>query len=220
MKDKIIAFFSSLISVALGMVTTFGIQGRMDRLQARVEAHSALEQVRTELAANLERIGTMQEYLAKERASALFFIENRSSMYKFQDDTIRYHGDIMLADASVSVAHDALDLLTGSSAFTKIGSDSLSMRIIRAYDTASDIADELNRHVALRNERFEGSINDRTVGQVTVDGIIDLRRYVRTPYGIYFVQWLAAQASHGSHADIAHIQDAIDAIDAFLEIPL
>ncbi|MBO6044574.1 MAG: hypothetical protein J6P69_01820, partial [Bacteroidales bacterium] len=70
MKETTKAFFRHLLSVVLGIIITFSVQGIIDRARVRREVRSALELVRAELAANIEDIDTMSDYLRQERKSA------------------------------------------------------------------------------------------------------------------------------------------------------
>ena len=70
MRDRIITFISDLLSVILGIIITFTIQGRVDHSSDKKEVRSALELVRTELQTNMDDIGIMADYLIQEGRSA------------------------------------------------------------------------------------------------------------------------------------------------------
>ena len=217
MKDTIINIFSNLVSVVLGIVITFSVQGMIDRAQGRKDVRSGLELVRTELTANLEDIRTMCSYLEDERASARYLLSNRMRLERCPADSVDYCSGVLFADASITLSRDALDLLTMSSLFRQIGDNQLSMNIIRAYDTCLSTASNLNQHIALRNDRFERLVNENTAGRYAVGGQLDVVRFLRTDYGAYAVQWLANQTDPALLADVSDIEEALGAIDAYLK---
>ena len=217
MKDKIIGFISGLLSVVLGIIITFAVQGKVDRLQERKEVRSALVLVRTELEAGVNDINEMTDYLRQEKVAARYFLDNRYKLRHCPADSIDFYGGILFAEASITISHDALELLKNSSLFPSIGDNELSMKIIRAYDSAASIAGYLNSHISVRNGRVEQSVNDRTAGQLTTDGFLDVRKFVATPYGIYFMRLLSEQNDTESYINIQDLQDAIEAIDTYLE---
>ena len=73
-------------------------------------------------------------------------------------DTVKYHLGIVGADVTVVFPHDALELLKMSSLFQKIGDNGLSMKIIRAYDSCSQMAISVDRHIAERNAQPADSL--------------------------------------------------------------
>lgn len=216
-KEIFVNFNISFISIFLGMLCTFAGQGMIDRAADRKEVRTALELVRSELAANIEDIGIMSDYMVQERKSAEYFLENRALLRKCPADSIEYHSSIIFADASITLSHDALELLKMSSLFQKIGSSDLSMKIIRAYDTCESTVANLNRHIAARDSRFDSSVNDRTAAQFASTGSIDIRKYVQTPYGLYTIRWIATQPSPEHFTDVTDVRKAIDAIDTYLQ---
>ena len=215
-KDTILDFFTKMLSVVLGIVITFSVQGIINRAQSRKNVRSGLELVRTELTANIDDIRTMTEYLEEERASAQYLFSHRKDLERCPVDSVDYHAGVIFADASITLSRDALDLLTVSTLFPKIGDNELSMKIIRAYDTCRYIVTNLNQHVALRNDRFERAVVDKTTSSFIRDGIVNLPRYLKTDYGAYSVQWLTNQADLSVLADVSDIEDALAAIDAYL----
>lgn len=216
MKETIINFFSNLLSVILGIVITFTIQGMIDRAGARKEVRSALELVRTELIANMDDISVVKDYLRQERNSAAYLLEHRDHLAQCPADSISYHNSILFSDVSITVCHDALELLKMSSLFQKIADNPLSMKIIRAYDACESISANLNRHFLSRDARFDGSVNEQTVRQFAPYGYLDIKDFLRTDYGKFAVSWLTAQADPESYADLSDVQDAVTAIEGYL----
>ncbi len=214
-KEIIINFNISLISIILGVVVTFAIQGRIDKVQDRKEVNYALDLVSSELAKNIEDINTMSEYLNQEIKSANYLLDHRQNLAKCPVDSINYHSGIIFADASITLSHDALELLKMSSLFQKIGNSPLSMKIIRAYDACEFIVANMNKHIDSRNEQFESTINERTVKQFAMDGIIDIGNFLKTDYGLYSIKWLTQYALPSSYIDTTDIQEGIDAIEEF-----
>jgi len=215
-KEIVTNFLISLISIVLGVVVTFAGQGQIDRLADRREVRSALELVRTELESHISDINEMSEYLVQEKQSADYFLDNRYSLSKCPADSISLHAGNLFADASISLSQDALELLKNSSLFQKIGDNNLSMKIIRAYDTSASIASTMNRRISDRNDRFEEAVNSQTVDRITTDGRIDIRKYIRTPYGLYTIQWLSRQPDPEAFNDVSDVRDALETIDKYL----
>jgi len=216
MKETFAGFFSKLLSVVLGIVITFAVQGRVDRAHARKDVASALDLVRTELSANIRDIDEMSRYLQQEKQAAAYFLDHRASLKSCPEDSINYHGGLLFADASITVSNDALELLKNSSLFQKIGDNDLSMKIIRAYDTCGSIVSNMNRHLSDRDDRFEKSVTAQTAGQFTINGNIDIRKFIRTSYGVYSLQWVANQPGPELYNDVSDVETALAAIDAYL----
>ena len=213
MKESAASFLSNVLSVILGIVITFTVQGMIDRARERHEVRAALNLVRTELATNATDVAEMTDYLRQERVSADYFLKNLKTLEQCPNDSVRFHSGIIFADATITLSDDALELLKMSSLFQKIGDNDLAMKIIRAYDTCDNIAANLNRHVSQRNERFEESVNEKTAGQFATSGSIDLERYLKTPYGQYAIRWLTTQGDLEIMTDGSDLGAAIDAID-------
>ena len=66
-------------------------------------------------------------------------------------NTVTYHQGMVYAEVSVTLPHDALELLKMSSMFQKIGDNGLSMKIIRAYDCCQVIVESIDRHFIAKN---------------------------------------------------------------------
>ncbi|MBR5724959.1 MAG: hypothetical protein IKX62_06260 [Bacteroidales bacterium] len=216
MKETTVNFITGTISIILGVIITFMIQGMIDRSQDKKEVRSALQLVRTELQANIDDINLMCDYLEQECTSANYFLKHRSDLDRCPEDSVNYHSGIIFAEASISVSQDALELLKNSTLFPKIGNNGLSMKIIRAYDSCSTIVDALNKQHSTLTDQFENSVNEQTAGKFAKSGSIDMRQYVKTDYGLYVLRRLANRTGLDSIADISEIQDAVGAIDAFL----
>lgn len=216
MKETTKAFFRHLLSVVLGIIITFSVQGIIDRAHVRREVRSALELVRAELVANIDDIGTMSDYLRQERRSAEYFLENRTKLASCPTDSISFHSGVIFAEASITLSHDALELLKMSSLFQKIGDNDTSMKIIRAYDTCSSIASNLNRHIDTRNAMYDSSINEQTARKFASRGNIDIKEYIKTNFGLYTIRWLSLQSGPEYYADTEDLEEAIASIDAFL----
>lgn len=216
MKETTKAFFRHLLSVVLGIIITFSVQGIIDRAHVRREVRSALELVRAELVANIDDIGTMSDYLRQERRSAEYFLENRTKLASCPTDSISFHSGVIFAEASITLSHDALELLKMSSLFQKIGDNDTSMKIIRAYDTCSSIASNLNRHIDTRNAMYDSSINEQTARKFATKGSIDIKEYIKTNFGLYTIRWLSLQSGPEYYADTEDLEKAITSIDAFL----
>ena len=198
MKGRFIDFLLSMLSVILGIVITFAVQGMIDRAADRREVRSALELVRTELETNREDIATMTGYLAQEREAAQYFLEHGKDLQACPAGTVATLSGLLFADASISVSSDALELLKNSALFPKIGNNLLSMQIIRAYDTGSTISLLLNRHVSARDERFEPT-----------------ESFLGSEAGQQALRWLISQADPASLADLSDIDAALEALEHY-----
>ena len=215
MKESAFHFFLDVLSVVLGIVITFSIQGLIDRSQDRKNVRSALELVRTELATNVEDIAVMSDYLSEAQRSAQYFLSHSDDLDACPEDSVRYHSSIIFADALLTMSSDALELLKSSSLFQKIGDNALSMKIIRAYDSCASIVAGFNRSIEDRHNRFGESVNDRTVGIFAAKDGFSFRDFLSTDYGYYTIRWLAGQTD--LYSDVSDVKEAIDAIDAYLK---
>ena len=157
MNEAVKSFFSNMLAVVLGIVITFTVQGMIDRAGDRREVRKALELVRTELVSNREDIRDLREYLAQERVSAQYLEDHAEYLEKLERldsatvDSVTFNQSFVYADVSVALPHDALELLKMSSLFQKIGDNSLSMKIIRAYDCCQLLVDNMNRYISKRD---------------------------------------------------------------------
>ena len=152
MSDAWKSFFSELVAVILGIVITFAGQGVIDRAHNRKEVRSALQLVRTELISNRQDIADLRETLNQVQQSAQYLNDNPELLKNVHHldsvtlSTVTYHQGMVYAEVSVTLPHDALELLKTSSIFQKIGDNTLSMKIIRAYDTCQNIVESIDRH--------------------------------------------------------------------------
>ena len=186
-KERFLAFLGRMLSVTLGIVITFTVQGILDRQRDKKSVRTALELVRKELTTNLEDIAVLGEYLQQEQKSAQYLSDNKKVLKKCPADSVNFHTGIVRADVSVALSHDALELLKMSSLFPKIGDNNLSMKIIRAYDACDLTVSNVARYLTRRdNHRAE------------------------------VARWLIDQPIPEEYMDTGDIQDAIDAIDTFL----
>jgi hypothetical protein len=215
LKEFAINFNISFWSIFLGMICTFVGQGMIDRKANRQEVHSALELVRNELAANLEDINTFVDYLNDERKAVDYFLVNRTKLDKCPVDSVNYHSSMLFADAYITLSNDALELLKVSSLFQKIGNNQLSMDIIRAYDSCEYAVVNFNKFISDRDEQFKKTINEKSVSLFASTGNIDIKKFIKTTYGLYTIRWMSTQAS----PDTSYINDlekAIKSIDGYL----
>ena len=152
MSDAWKSFFSELVAVILGIVITFAGQGAIDRAHNRKEVRSALQLVRTELVSNRQDIADLRETLDQVQQSAQYLNDNPELLKNVHHldtatlNTVTFHQGMVYAEVSVTLPHDALELLKTSSIFQKIGDNTLSMKIIRAYDTCQNIVESIDRH--------------------------------------------------------------------------
>jgi len=216
MKERIIDFFSDLLSVVLGIIITFTIQGMIDRAGDRKNVRSALELVRSELLTNMDDIVIMREYLEQERRSADYFLCHVSELDRCPADSIAFHSSVLFGNASISVCQDALELLKLSSLFQKAGDKLLSMKIIRAYDSCESTARFINRRLDDHKALFDRSITAQNAAQIAPAGYIDIREYLKTDFGRYAIRSVAVQASAENFTDLSDVRAAVDAIDAYL----
>ncbi|MCR5465090.1 MAG: hypothetical protein K6F06_11235 [Bacteroidales bacterium] len=217
MKESVASFLSNILAVILGIFITFTIQGMIDRSRDRKNARSSLELVRSELVRNIDDVSIIKEYLDMEKESAAYFIANKDSLDKCPDDSISYHSGILFADVSMSLSMDALELLKMSSVFQKLGNNDLSMKIIRAYDCCGSIVSNVNRHISIRDSRYESAIDMETVGEYVSEGSIDIRDFIKTDYGRYAIEWLTNQPGIDNITDVSDLEDAIEAINHYLK---
>lgn len=161
MKPALSSFFSELIAVVLGIVITFAGQGMIDRAHDRKEVRSALQLVRTELISNRDDISELRTVLEQVQQSARYLADNSSLLQNVHAldssdlSTLTYHQSMVFADISLSLPHDALELLKTSSIFQKIGDNALSMKIIRAYDCCQVMVESIDRHFVAKSSQTD-----------------------------------------------------------------
>ena len=166
MRQSVESFFSELLAVVLGIVITFAVQGMIDRAHDRQEVRQALQLVRTELVNNREDINDLKAFLNQEMESAQFLSEN-AALLKDLDRLdsltaapVKYHLGFIGADVYIAFPHDALELLKMSSIFQKIGDNTLSMKIIRAYDCCATMATSVDSHIKARDSQQYDKVAD------------------------------------------------------------
>ena len=164
MSDAWKSFFSELVAVILGIVITFAGQGMIDRAHDRKEVRSALQLVRTELISNRQDISYLRDYLNQAQQSAQYLVDN-PELLKHIDrldsatlKTVTDHQGMVLAEVSVSLPHDALELLKTSSIFQKIGDNALSLKIIRAYDCCQVMVESIDRHFIAKTTQSDDDL--------------------------------------------------------------
>ena len=164
MSDAWKSFFSELVAVILGIVITFAGQGAIDRAHNRKEVRSALQLVRTELISNRQDIADLRETLDQVQQSAQYLNDNPELLKNVHHldtatlNTVTYHQGMVYAEVSVTLPHDALELLKTSSIFQKIGDNTLSMKIIRAYDTCQNIVESIDRHFIAKTAQTDENL--------------------------------------------------------------
>ena len=215
-KEFFLNFNISFWSIFLGMVCTFIGQGMIDRASDREEVRSSLELVRTELAANLKDINEIADYIKDEHKSAQYFLDNRAIIDKCPDDSINYHAYMLAADASITLSHDALELLKMSAIFQKLGNNQLSMDIIRAYDSCEYSVALYNKYISDRDEKFNQTINEKSVTQFASTGNIDMKKFMKNSYGLYTIRWINNQVAPDTELFVNDIEKAIKSIDEYL----
>ena len=157
-------FVNRLLPVVTGIAITFTVQGMVNKAHSRREVRSALQLVRTELTSNRQDVALLKEYLDNEMASARYLkkntdlVKNLKRLDESTAETVKYHLGMVDADVTVVFPHDALELLKMSSLFQKIGDNSLSMKIIRAYESCSYMAISVDRHITDRNAQPADSV--------------------------------------------------------------
>ena len=215
-KENFINFVISFLAIFFGMICTFVGQGILDRAADSHEVRSALELVRSELASNIEDINTMADYLMQEKKSAAYFLENRAKLDKCPADSVNYHAGMLLADASMTLPHNALELLKMSSLFQKLGDDQLSMDIIRAYDSCEYSVAKYNEFISDRDEKFNQTINEQSITQFASSGYIDIKKFINTTNGLYTIRWITSQVTPDKEQFIDDVERAISSIDRYL----
>ena len=187
-KERFAAFLGRMLSVTLGIVITFSVQGILDRQRDKRAVRSALELVKTELSSNLDDIATLTDYFRQEREAAKYLSAHKKDRAKCPVDSVNYHVGMVNADVSVAFSHDALELLRMSTLFPTIKDNDLSRKIIHACDACELMASNVNRHVSLRDAATNGA-----------------------------VEWLLSRpANYTWFMDPTDVREAVDAIDTFL----
>ena len=190
--ELFINFLGNVIAIVLGVVITFMIQAKIDRANELKDVRSALELVRTELQANRDDINILnKDFVEKERLGADYYLTYLANPKKNPSDSLEYYEGILLANVSVHLPHDALELLKMSSTFQKIGDNPLAMKIIRAYDSCASTEAYITRHIATRDARYKGKLDAEFLRPLTVP-------------------------NQEAFTDVSDIDAAIQAIEAYL----
>ena len=202
MKESVSSFLSNVLSVILGIAITFAVQGMIDRSRVRKDVRSALTLIRTELQSNQADIAMMADYLEEERDAAKYFLSLDDGWAGASPDSVNRYGGILLAEVSIALSDDALQLLKMSSLFQSIGNDALSMKIIHAYDTCELVAAALNRHIEARIARL-GDVED-------------IRTFFTSAEGRKALRLISLQANPARISETEDLETAIQAIDNYL----
>ena len=186
-KEAFLDFLTRLLPVVTGIAITFMVQGYVNRKHDQKSVHAALELVRTELTSNLNDIEHLNDFLREQQTSAKYLVEHQNDLKSCPAEIVRYHQGIVNAYVALTLSDAALELLKLSSLFQKIGDNSLSMKIIGAYDTCDIMVADVTRFFAHR---------DAQTGDPS--------------------PWLLEKSPLILTESMVDIESAIEAIDAFL----
>ena len=150
-KEVLLDFLTRLLPVVTGIAITFTVQGLINRAHDHKSVLSALELVRTELKTNLDDIEHLGDFLDELHTSAKYLVEHQDNLKACPAEIVRYHQGIVNAYVRLALSHDALELLKMSSLFQKIGDNSLSMKIIGAYDSCELMVVDIRRFFETRD---------------------------------------------------------------------
>jgi hypothetical protein len=150
-KEVLLDFLTRLLPVVTGIAITFTVQGLINRAHDHKSVLSALELVRTELKTNLDDIEHLGDFLDELHTSAKYLVDHKDNLKACPAEIVRYHQGIVNAYVRLALSHDALELLKMSSLFQKIGDNSLSMKIIGAYDSCELMVADIRRFFETRD---------------------------------------------------------------------
>jgi len=202
-----VAFLSNIAAVILGIVITFSIQGIIDQSNEKDDVNSALSLVREELCGCLSDISQSAQIMDMEHYSSLYIVSQADSIDACPPDSLEYYGQTLIKEMILTLPNDALELLKSSSLFPKIGDNSLSLKIIRAYDQCEAVATLFRRSQQIKTER---------ISDIRKSGEFIISKTVKTKEGLNLIKSLGIQDGTYIRNGIPDIEDAIAAIDQYL----
>lgn len=203
-------FFSKMLSVILGIVITFSVQGIINNKNERNEVKSALKLVRDEIVQNRQNLDEVAKILEREGTAAKYFKTHQEDLASCPEDSIIQYGSYIFTEMFVTLTDDAMQLLKSSSLFSKIRNNELSLEIIKAYDQAEASAQVFNVHEKYKMDLVKEVTSMSDVSYVSDDAAQSIVNMMQTDKGKYLVYALIPMT------DPAQITYAIPVIDKSL----
>ena len=210
------SFISNIISVVLGIVITFGIQGLIDRHREKTDVMSALELVKEELMNNRASLEEAIGIIDYERDAAAYVLD---SIAVCSVDTLNTLNQILGNEYYFTVTDDALELLKSSSLFSKINDKNLALGIIKSYDYLGAGSGAFNTHEGIKSDLYQ-ELNTDEVKKASISqtNAAFMKKFFSSKDATYFLFSVKEMSNSAFLKDgIPEIEATIAAIESRLK---
>ncbi len=213
----LVGFISNILAVILGIVITFSIQGIIDSEKEKENVKSALTLVKEELMGCKSDLESCAYYLDRENYVANYFNDHSKNLKECPEDSLQLYWGLFSSEMILTLPDDALQLLKTSSLFSAIDDNSLSLKIIRAYDQCEALRQVFNRHESHKTE-FSTSAYTQYGSESFKNekGNFSISKFLSTTQGGNLKQLLMNQDGSLIRVGIKDLDDAITAIEEYL----
>jgi len=213
----LVGFLSNILAVILGIVITFSIQSIIDNKNEKENVKSALTLVKEELEGCKSDLESCAYYLDQEQYVSKYFDEHAANLKSCPEDTLQQYWGLFSSEMILTLPSDALELLKTSSLFPAIDDNSLSLKIIRAYDQCEALRQVFNRHETQKSEFSYSAYKQYGVDKFyNADGNFSITKFLATPQGGNLKYMLMNQNGDVIRVGIADLDNAIKAIGEYL----
>ena len=84
------------------------------------------------------------------------------------------------------------------------------------YDSCEYSVALYNKYISDRDEKFNQTINEKSVTQFASTGNIDMKKFMKNSYGLYTIRWINNQVAPDTELFVNDIEKAIKSIDEYL----
>jgi len=214
-----VAFLSNILAVILGIVITFSIQNISDAKKQRSNVKSALQLVRDELDGCRQDLNTVLQMMDLEAKGAAYILKNADNLKQCPQDSISLYGTAVITEMVLTLPSDALELLKTSSLFQTINDNSLSLKILRAYDQCQAQQQVFAHHESVKSDVFSKACKTDDVNLLNKDeSYISISQIAKDKVGrTMLIRLMLNDAAASVHGSLKDIETAIDAINEYLE---
>lgn len=183
------SFTTDILSVVLGIVITFGIQGIIDRKHEKKEVLASLDLVKDELVNNKDNLQDVLDIISAERSAAQSISANRTNLHRCDPDSVTVWNSTLASEFFFTVTDEALELLKSSSLFQKINDKNLALSIIKAYDYLEADAKAFNTHEQYKISLYMEANTDKAKrASMVSSGPAYLKTFYSTPEAFFFLK--------------------------------
>lgn len=215
-----ISFSLNVLSVILGIVITFSVQGLINNSSEKKDVKNSLLLVKNELSDNIEYINFADTILTMYADASKFLIQYEGHYKDAPADSMAMYCNIPLTTADITHSEEALELLKTSSLFNKIKDLNLSLDIIHTYGAIEDIMKAVSIIFENKNNYMEAAIQSHVKEVLAQDDITAEQLWTAMTSSVEGKQFLRElqrlQSYFSTEETIQIIEETIDKIDKYI----